>query len=355
MATSRRLKHLPVAEWPAADRALFAVAFAGGDIFDDDRGAGAHLSDGSRRAILFGWRRWLGFLAEHYPEDIALPAAERVTMQRVRNYADNLAGIVSASSVAITIARLYDGARLTCPDSDWSWLKALKTRLQALDVPKDRFERLVPPHETLDLGIALMDAAATPSINGRKEAEIQFRDGLIIALLSLWPIRRHSIAALTLAHVEFGDDRADILLDPEDTKAGRAESWAVPEAILPYLRHYLNEIRTVLIGRHEHHALWVGQRGNALGDGAIYDAVRRRTKLAFGKPMGLHDFRRAAATFLAMDAPENVGLIPGILQHASPDTGDRYYNLARSSAASRRYSATMREIRARLRPIRMGL
>ena len=27
--------------------------------------------------------------------------------------------------------------------------------------------------------------------------------------------------------------------------------------------------------------------------------------------MGLHDFRRAAATFLAMDAPEKIGLIPG--------------------------------------------
>ena len=35
--------------------------------------------------------------------------------------------------------------------------------------------------------------------------------------------------------------------------------------------------------------------------------------------MCLHDFRRAAATFLAMDAPEKIGLIPGVLQHASPD------------------------------------
>ena len=124
----------------------------------------------------------------------------------------------------------------------------------------------------------------------------------------------------------------------------------MPEAIQPYLLRYLNEIRPVLIGRHSHDALWVGQRGNALGDGAIYDAVRRRTELAFGKSMGLHDFRRAAATFLAMDAPEKVGLIPGILQHTTPDTGDRYYNLARSSAASRRHSRNLANLRARLRP-----
>ncbi len=58
--------------------------------------------------------------------------------------------------------------------------------------------------------------------------------------------------------------------------------------------------------------------------------------------MGLHDFRRAAATFLAMEAPEKVGLTPGILQHASPEIGDRYYNLARSIKASRRHGGTIR-------------
>jgi len=36
----------------------------------------------------------------------------------------------------------------------------------------------------------------------------------------------------------------------------------------------------------------------------------------------------AAATFLAMDAPEKVGLIPGILQHASPEVSEQHYNLA---------------------------
>ena len=58
--------------------------------------------------------------------------------------------------------------------------------------------------------------------------------------------------------------------------------------------------------------------------------------------MALHDFRRAAATFLAMDAPEKIGLIPGVLQHASPEIGQRIYNLARGAEASRRHSANRR-------------
>jgi integrase/recombinase XerD len=68
--------------------------------------------------------------------------------------------------------------------------------------------------------------------------------------------------------------------------------------------------------------------------------------------MGLHDFRRAAATFLAMEAPDKIGLIPGILQHASPEVSQRHYNLARSVEASRRVGAHLAKVRARLKPIK---
>jgi len=67
--------------------------------------------------------------------------------------------------------------------------------------------------------------------------------------------------------------------------------------------------------------------------------------------MSLHDFRRAAATFLAMDAPEKIGLIPGVLQHAKPEVSDRHYNLARSMQARRRFAAHLANARNRLRPL----
>jgi integrase/recombinase XerD len=68
--------------------------------------------------------------------------------------------------------------------------------------------------------------------------------------------------------------------------------------------------------------------------------------------MGLHDFRRAAATFLATEAPEKIGLVPGILQHTSIDPGERHYNLAHSVEASRRFGAHLSKLRARLKPIK---
>jgi hypothetical protein len=142
-----------------------------------------------------------------------------------------------------------------------------------------------------------------------------------------------------------------MLLYPEDTKSKRAESFRVPEEeLLPYVQHYLREIRPRLLGRSEHDGLWASYKGRPLTGGSIYDIVRTRITKKFGKVMGLHDFRRAAATFLAMDAPDKIGLVPGMLQHASPDTG-KLYNLARSLDASRRFAAHLARARSRLRPL----
>ena len=149
-----------------------------------------------------------------------------------------------------------------------------------------------------------MDEALKLPITGHKQRETQYRDGLILVLLSLWPIRRRSIAALTISrHLEFDDLGVNILLHPSDTKAKRAESFRVPEPILPYLRRYLEEIRPRLLGGSNHDGLWASYQGRPLSGGRLYDIARARILEKFGKAMGLHDFRRAAATFMAMDAP----------------------------------------------------
>ena len=55
----REQKHLPVSEWPQADREVFTSAYELGDMFEDTAGPGAHLAEGTRKMIQTGWRRWL--------------------------------------------------------------------------------------------------------------------------------------------------------------------------------------------------------------------------------------------------------------------------------------------------------
>ncbi len=348
----RPLKHLPLDQWPEADHEAFRAAYEPGDVFDETCGPGAHLAEGTRRMIGTAYRRWLGFLNVDYPDDLLKSLAVRITPERVRAFIDHLGAEIRPTSVALAVDNLYYAARLIAPATDWRWLAAIKTRLTARAKPEDRFDRLVPPLLILDFGIELMDEALSLASNGHKLREIQYRDGLILALLSLWHIRRRSITALTLSrHLEFDAAGLNILLYREDTKAKRAESFRVSQQLLPYLLRYLKEIRPRLLGRGDHDGLWASFRGRPLSDGRIYAIVRARITRKFGKAMGLHDFRRAGATFLAMDAPDKVGLIPGLLQHASPDPGERFYNLARSMQAGQRFAAHRAKARNRLRQV----
>jgi integrase/recombinase XerD len=347
----RKLKHLPVHLWPEADLKAFEKAYEPGDLFDGTAGPGAHLAEGTRRIIKTAYRRWLGFVNEFYPNDLLKAPADRITPERIRALIDQLSSEVRPTTVAHVVCNLCYAARLIAPESDWRWLSSIAARLAALARPQDRFDRLVPPSQILDFGIELMDEALRLPSNGHRQREIQYRDGLILCLLILWQIRRRSIAALTVSrHLEFDDAGINILLHPEDTKAKRAETFRVPEQLLPYLRHYLREIRPRLLGRREHDGLWASYKGRPLTGGSIYDIVRARITARFRKAMGLHDFRRAGPTFLAMDAPDKIGLAPGMLQHVSADTV-KLYNLAQSIEASRRFAAHLARTRKRLQPI----
>ena len=216
---------------------------------------------------------------------LSLPPAERITPERVRAFINQLSTETRASSVAFVAHNLYQAARLIAPTTDWAWLRSLKSRLLSRAQPEDRFDRLVPAWRTLDFGIELMDEALKLPVTGHKRREIQYRDGLLLALLSLWPIRRRSIAALTVSrHLEFDDLGVNILLHPSDTKAKRAESFRVPEPLLPYLRRYLEEIRPRLLGRCEHDGLWASYQGRPLSGGRLYDIARARVFHKFGKP-----------------------------------------------------------------------
>lgn len=348
MSSNKQPKHLRIEDWPKADRQAFEAAFMSGDIFDDHCPPGAHLSAGSRRKNQYSYGRWLGHLAVADPEALLIPPGERLTLDRMHRFVLELQDEVRATTVASTVDGVYQAVRLIAPAIDWSWLSGLKRRLQAQSEPLDRFGNLVMPDETLDIGISLMEAACNAALCPHKLNEIQFRDGLIIALLTLWPIRRRSLAALTVTrHIELSDGRINLLLFGEDTKAKRPEAITLHPMLIPYFEHYLAKIRPILLGDRATDALWVSQHGKSLTGDAIYGAVRKRLFKTTRKLTSLHDFRRATGTYIAQTMPEKIGILPGLLQHCDPNTGQRHYNQARSENASRRFAEVQRQVRGR--------
>jgi integrase len=258
---------------------------------------------------------------------------------------------VRTTTVAHAITNLHYAARLIDPKQDWQWLRDIGTRLGARGNRLDRFQRLVSPAMTLDYGIELMNGALDPAVTiPWRSRYLQYRDGLIIALLSIWPIRRRSLAALTVdRHLVLDDAGFSIRLAAADTKSKREERCRLSSELTPYLRRYLDEVRPKLLSGRNYAVLWPSNKGGAILGGRIYDVVRNRILQKFGKDMGLHDFRRSAATFMAIDMPEKIGLVPGVLQQASPEVGEQHYNLANATTASKRYAATVADIKAGLR------
>ena len=79
----------------------------------------------------------------------------------------------------------------------------------------------------------------------------------------------------------------------------------------------------------------------------IYNAVRSRSRKAFGFPVNLHRFRAAAGTFWSVQDPENVRGVKDLLGHADFATTEKYYIMARSRLAGRALALILAGLRNR--------
>ncbi len=127
-----------------------------------------------------------------------------------------------------------------------------------------------------------------------------------------------------------------VVLAAHETKSRRGMEYPLPPALEQALERYLQVFRPALFGSAGHRGLWASAKGMPLTGGGVYDAVCRRTKAAFGRPVNLHLFRDGAATFWALKAPAQVRAASELLGHAHPRTTERYYNQASGIQAGRK-------------------
>jgi integrase len=183
-----------------------------------------------------------------------------------------------------------------------------------------------------------------------KEDALTYRDGLIIALLACVPLRRRTLAALTVNQhlLKIGDDW---LLDipAADTKTRRPLEFPVPHALSERINLYVVEFRGALTGANLHQGLWPSAKGQPMNGGAIYDAVRRRTIVGLGFPVNLHRFRFAAGNLWSISDPMNVRGVKDLLGHSTFGMTERHYIGAQSRLAGRVLAKMLRPHGARER------
>ncbi|MGH6793193.1 MAG: hypothetical protein ACRECF_10720, partial [Methyloceanibacter sp.] len=259
-------KHLPYYAWPQEDRALWDTAFAP-DLFDDE-GRTDHLALATVIGLRTSYARYLGFLQRHDKERLKIIPEARIDSDSVKAFVEHLRQSCRDTSVASLLHTLRQGLGYLFPHRDWSWLKTVAKRIQAGAIPLHDATRGVTSVELYAVGIALMAPVEEELVASGQvtlEGAIQYRDGLIIALLALVPLRRRTLTALTIIKhlVKIGEYW---LLDipAEDTKTKRALEFPLPEDLSKRISLYLSHFRPVVPGANCHYGLWPSTRSRPM-------------------------------------------------------------------------------------------
>ena len=333
---------LLVDAWPEQDRDLWKAACAPADPLDEDVGVRAGHSTASNRKAEKGYGRWLTFLVGADPGCLNEPPQKRITADRLRSYVDSLIGLKNSSATILArLQELGEVAKVMGHGGDWRFINVIASTIRAHHRPARDKLNLRLSDELLDLGLRLVDRASEK--NGRSAA-ILHRDGLMIALLALVPLRRRNIAGLRLGRnvIDIGNVWL-IALDTCETKTHAALEILWPDELKKPLAIYLTVHRRLLAslrGRWAQpvdDALWVSSDGSPMTEMAIYDRIRYHTKKAFGAAVNPHLFRDAAATTLAIADPAHVRVAAPLLGHRTFTTTERFHQQAQSFDAHRAY------------------
>jgi integrase/recombinase XerD len=187
---------LPLAAWPEADRLIWLAACACGDLLDESVGARANHSAISNRKAERGYGRWLTFLRVAESDCLTLRPVDRITSDRVKAYVEHLLSLDnSTATILARLQELGEVAKVLDPARPWGSIKSLASKIRARHKPARDKSNLKLSDELFALGLQLVDRAS--KLQGLNAAALH-RDGLMIALLALVPLRRRNMADFRL-------------------------------------------------------------------------------------------------------------------------------------------------------------
>lgn len=343
---------LKVSEWPPGDQSLWEAAFRPRVSLRSPGNPALKWAADTVRIEERAYGRWLNWLARGGVLDIHERPAARATEARVTDYHAFLAKAGLADyTVAGLIGGLGKALRALEPGADVSWIIEAGHRLHNAARPKrEVLSVLRPAGEVLRLGFSLLEAKASDGEKGGSYRSIRFRDGLMIALLLLCPLRRKNFVALELGrHLEKRGGKWRLTIPASETKTGRSINCNFPPMLVSALETYLAEHRQKLLGcggeGRDTQRLWVSRQGKQLDDQGFYETICKRTEAVFGRAIPPHSFRHLAATTVAELSPADADAIMHLLGHGSIYPSQKYYNRAGALDAVERVQSVLTRMR----------
>ncbi len=343
-------RFLPFNQWPDIDRAAWEAAIEPGDPFSR-AGLAAHWRPATRDLVIKGYGQWLAFLEHCNQLDAHVGPAVRLTREAVEAYVSQMRSNLRSATVTIRVDCVVKAITVMAPQVDIAWLRRILQHLKRETRDrKPKISKIRPSQELYRLGIKLMKRAQTGPALTKQMADIQYRDGLMIAFLAARPLRLSTFAALELeSHLALRGRTYWLDIPGDLTKTGEPIEVPLPIELNPYLERYISVWRPGLLRRHSTLRFWISQDGTPFQRASISDRIRYRTQQEFGERITPQLFRDCAATSVAIQDPDHVHVSAVLLGHKTLSTTERYYNQAQLLHASRHYHAQIRRLRGPLR------
>jgi integrase len=338
-ATSGKPRSLPITEWPADDRLGWAEANRPAQRLKRG-GAAGHLATVSQDDIANRYGLYLDFLKRTGQLDNAKNAVALITPDNVSAFIGELQARVRSVTVWNSVYKLRRAAQLIAPDADFGWLTEIEKDLALVMIPRSKADRLVLTERLVEAGLTLIREAEMFGKTALARA-VGVRNGLLIALLALHPIRIKNFAALTIADSFINiDGRWWLHIPSEDTKSRRVDERQVPEFITDLVDSYVNTHRVVLYrGDAENLALWVSSTtGRQLTTKNLGTLISKLTRETIGVDVSPHLFRTAGASTAAVYGGNHPHLASALLNHRDPRVTEEHYNRATTFSAGDEYS-----------------
>jgi len=311
----------------------------------DDPGALSGLRESSRTTIRNGYARWLAWLADAGPAVLAANPAARATPERLLAWMTAMAEHAPMSRLMLLQATLRVVIP-AAPEADWRGARRLETvvrREAERDHGARKTGRVLSTDVLVEAGLRLAGPGAAAAATPLKAAQAR-RDGVMVAMLALMPMRARTFAELSLGtSVRVGAEAIRVAVPAQATKTGTPWEATVPGCVTPLLRQYIDTDRPWLMARHGavHDRLWVGDRGQPYPENYLGKRIRDLTRDLTGVSVPPQFFRDAAATTLARSSPDAARLTRGVLGHAGFETATRHYNQARAIEAGRDHAGVL--------------
>lgn len=327
---------LPLALWPEADRNGWNAACRPAARLNPG-GAAGHLKPVTRSDHAWHYGCFLGFIDRRRLLRSEAQAGAHVTVGNVDAYLAELKDRVGSVTVHGSICKLRRAAQFIAPGRDFTWLAEIGKDLALVMRPRSKFDRMVMAELLLEAGLTLIhEAESSPTLNELARAR-QFRNGLMVALLALCPIRRKNYTTLEIGR-SFVEIRGIwwILLSASETKEKRPDERPINDLLTPVITRYLGQYRPVLARtKNPPSALWLSsRRGWPMSANSVSYVISATTLATVGVNVCPHLFRTSAASTAATRGGDNPHLGSALLHHTHPSVTNDHYNRATSLSAA---------------------